>query len=162
LSSLNHSFRAALNAGLPILERHSHAYRVSYYENDSPPGFDATVFAPFVDLKIKNDTNAYILIQTKIDKENNLLFFYLFGQKDGRKIEIEKPKIWNIASPLPPKYQDDPTLKKGVIKQIDFPAWGAKVNFHYKVVKNGEILFEKDFFSFYRPWQAVYLVGTAE
>jgi len=155
-------FRAALNAGLPILERHSHAYRVSYYENDSPPGFDATVFAPFVDLKIKNDTKAHILIQTKIDKENNLLFFYLFGQKDGRKIEIEKPKIWDIAPPLPPKYQDDPTLKKGVIKQIDFPSWGAKANFHYKVVKDGEVLFEKDFFSSYRPWQAVYLVGTAE
>ena len=155
-------FRAALNAGLPILERHSHAYRVSYYENDSPPGFDATVFAPFVDLKIKNDTKAHILIQTKIDKENNLLFFYLFGQKDGRKIEIEKPKIWDIVPPLPPKYQDDPTLKKGVIKQIDFPSWGAKANFHYKVVKDGEVLFEKDFFSSYRPWQAVYLVGTAE
>jgi len=155
-------FRAALNAGLPIIERHPHAYRVSYYENDSLPGLDATVFAPFVDLKIKNDTKAHILIQTKIDKENNLLFFYLFGQKDGRQVEIEKPKIWDIVPPLPPKYQDDPTLKKGVIKQIDFPSWGAKANFHYKVVKNGEILFEKDFFSSYRPWQAVYLVGTAE
>lgn len=28
------AFRAALNAGLPITERHAHAYRVSYYEND--------------------------------------------------------------------------------------------------------------------------------
>jgi len=155
-------FRAALNAGLPIIERYPHAYRVSYYENDSPPGFDATVFAPSVDLKIKNDTNAYILIQTKIDKENNLLFFYLFGEKDGRQIEIEKPKIWDILPPLPPKYQDDPTLKKGVLKQIDFPAWGAKVNFHYKVTKNGKVLFEKDFFSHYHPWQAIYLVGVGE
>jgi len=155
-------FRAALNAGLPIIERHPHAYRVSYYENDSPAGLDATVFAPFVDLKIKNDTKAHVLIQTKIDKENNLLFFYLFGKKDGRQIEIEKPKIWDIVPPLPPKYQDDPTLKKGVIKQIDFPSWGAKVNFHYKVVKNGKIIFEKDFFSHYHPWPAVFLVGTAE
>jgi vancomycin resistance protein YoaR len=32
-------FRAALNAGLPIIERHAHAYRVYYYENDSKPGF---------------------------------------------------------------------------------------------------------------------------
>ena len=61
-------FRAALNTGLPIIERNAHAYRVGYYENDSKPGFDATVFAPSVDLKIKNDTTAYILIQTEIDK----------------------------------------------------------------------------------------------
>lgn len=155
-------FRAALNAGLPIIERQPHAYRVSYYENDSPPGFDATVFAPNVDLKIKNDTEAYLLIETEIDKEKNLLYFYLFGKKDGRRVEISKSTVWDVIPPLPPKYQDDPTLKKGVIKQIDFPAFGAKANFHYKVSKDSQILFEKNFFSLYRPWQAIYLVGTAE
>ena len=39
-------FRAILNAGLPIVERAAHAYRVGYYEQDSPPGLDATVFGP--------------------------------------------------------------------------------------------------------------------
>jgi vancomycin resistance protein YoaR len=155
-------FRAALNTGLEIVERHPHAYRVSYYENDSKPGFDATVFAPYIDLKIKNNTPAYILIETEIDKEKNLLYFYLFGKKDKRSVEISTPLIWDISAPPPPKYQVDPTFKKGVVKQIDFPAWGAKVNFHYKVIKNKQIIFEKDFFSSYRPWQAVYLVGTAE
>src|SRR5581483_9651596 len=33
-------FRAALNAGLPIVERHQHAYRVGYYEQDAGPGID--------------------------------------------------------------------------------------------------------------------------
>jgi len=56
-------FRALLNAGLPIVERHAHAYRVGYYEGDSPPGIDATVYVPSVDLKFKNDTGHYILIQ---------------------------------------------------------------------------------------------------
>jgi vancomycin resistance protein YoaR len=32
-------FRAALNTGLPITERHAHAYRVGYYENDSKVRF---------------------------------------------------------------------------------------------------------------------------
>ncbi|MGB9707415.1 MAG: VanW family protein [Microgenomates group bacterium] len=155
-------FRAALNAGLPIIERHAHAYRVHYYENDSKPGFDATVFAPSVDLKIKNDTPAYILIQTQIDRENNLLYFYLYGKKDGRTVDISPVQIWDIIPPLPALYQEDPTLKKGVVKQIDFPAWGAKTIFHYKVVKENETLFEKDFFSLYKPWQAVYLVGTGD
>jgi len=155
-------FRAALNTGLEVVERHPHAYRVSYYENDSKPGLDATVFAPSVDLKIKNNTPAYILIETAVDKEKNLLYFYLFGKKDKRQIEVSTPIVWDVSPPLPPKYQDDPTLKKGVVKQIDFPAWGAKSSFNYKVYLDNKLIIDEKFFSSYRPWQAVYLVGTAE
>ena len=64
---LLHLFRAALNTGLPIVERHARAYRVRYYENDRKPGFDATVFAPSVDFRFKNDTPSYILIQATVD-----------------------------------------------------------------------------------------------
>ncbi len=153
-------FRAALNAGLPIIERHSHAYRVYYYENDSPPGFDATVFSPSVDLKFKNDTGNNLLIQVKVDKPKNLLYFYLYGTKDGRKVEISKPVIYGIEPPPEPLYQDDPNLPKGVVKQIDFASYGTKVHFDYKVTKGDKILFQKRFYSNFRPWQAVYLVGT--
>ncbi|QQG44742.1 MAG: VanW family protein [Candidatus Roizmanbacteria bacterium] len=155
-------FRAALNAGLPILARTAHAYRVSYYENDSKPGFDATVFSPSPDLKIKNDTPAAILIMTEIDKEKNILRFKLFGKKDGRNIEISSVKVTDEQPPPPALYQDDPTQKKGVVKQVDFPAWGALATFHYKVSKGSEITFEKEFTSYFKPWQAVYLVGTAD
>lgn len=155
-------FRAALKSGLPITERLSHAYRVSYYENDSKPGFDATVFAPYADLKFKNDTPADILIQTEIDEENNILYFRLYGKKDDRAIEISEPTVYDVVAPPAPLYQDDPTLKRGVIRQTDFSAWGAKSTFHYRVSKKDKVLFEKDFFSSYRPWQAVYLVGIAE
>ena len=31
------AFRAAFFAGLPIVERHQHTYRVSYYEQDGSP-----------------------------------------------------------------------------------------------------------------------------
>ncbi len=154
-------FRAALNAGLPIVERTAHAYRVGYYENDSKPGFDATVFDP-VDLKIKNDTPAHILIQTEVDTDNYTLTFRFYGKKDNREVFISPVTIYDVQPPPPPVYQDDPTLKKGEEKQIDFPAWGSKVTFDYKVTKNGQTTFEKSFFSDYRPWQAVYLKGTAE
>ena len=155
-------FRAALNAGIPIIERTAHAYRVGYYENDSKPGFDATVFAPSPDLKIKNDTPASILIQTEVDQENNLLYFRFYGKKDGRRIEISPVTVYDVVPPLPEIRQDDPTLKKGVTKQVDFPAWGAKAVFNYKVYQGAKTIFEKEFFSSYRPWQAVYLVGTAD
>ncbi len=155
-------FRAALNSGLPITARTAHAYRVGYYENDSKPGFDATVFAPYVDFRFKNDTSAAILIQTEIDEANNILKFKFYGKKDGRISEISQYKMWDVQPPLPEIRQDDPTLKKGVVKQVDFPAWGSKVTFHYKVTNGSQVLFEKDFFSNFRPWQAVYLVGTAD
>lgn len=153
-------FRAALNTGLPIQERTAHAYRVGYYENDSKPGFDATVFGPSVDLKIKNDTPAYILIQTSVNKENNTLSFKFYGKKDGRTSDISSIVLYDVQPPPPTLYQDDSTLRRGVIKQIDFPAWGGKAKFDYKVTRNGETIFQKQFFSSYRPWQAVYLVGT--
>ena len=155
-------FRAALSAGLPIVERTAHAYRVGYYENDSKPGFDATVFAPSPDLKIKNDTPASILIQTEVDQINNLLYFRFYGKKDQRKVEISPVTVYDVVPPLPEIRQDDPTLKKGVVKQVDYPAWGAKAVFDYKVSNGDMVSFEKKFFSSYRSWQAIYLVGTAE
>lgn len=155
-------FRAALNAGLPIIERNAHAYRVSYYENDSQPGFDATIYAPTVDLKIKNNTSDYILIETEIDEENNFLYFKLYGKKDGRRIEISKATVYDVIPPLEPRHQDDPTLKKGVVKQVDFPAWGSKAFFTYKVFQGTKLVTENKFFSNFRPWAAVYLVGTAD
>ncbi len=155
-------FRAALNSGLPIIERHPHAYRVGYYENDAKPGLDATVFSPSVDLKIKNDTPAYILIQTKVDENNNLLYFRFYGKKDNRKVEISTPVLWDVQAPPESLYQDEPTLKKGVIKQVDFAAWGGKANFTYKVTYADGTVKEDSFYSSYKPWQAVYLVGTAD
>ncbi|PIY68511.1 hypothetical protein COY90_05575 [Candidatus Roizmanbacteria bacterium CG_4_10_14_0_8_um_filter_39_9] len=155
-------FRAALNAGLPIIEQHAHAYRVSYYENDSKPGLDATIFSPTVDLKVENDTPTDILIQTIVDEDKMLLYFKLYGKKDGRNIEMSTPVLFDVASPPLPVYQDDPTLKRGVVKQVDFAAWGGKAKFDYKVTKNNEVLFEKNFYSVYKPWAAVFLVGTQD
>ncbi len=150
-------FRAVLNAGLPIVERKAHSYRVGYYEQKSPPGFDATVFAPYVDFKFKNDLDSYVLIQAKVDKKRQHLVFYLYGKKDGRKVKISKVRIWDQSPPPPPIYQDDPSLPKGTIKQIEWAAWGAKVAFDWVVEKEGKVLYKKTFYSNYRPWQAVYL-----
>lgn len=154
-------FRAALNAGLPIIERRAHAYRVSYYEQAGyKAGLDATVFAPSVDLKIHNDTPAYILIQAKTDTQNMTLTIELYGTSDGRKAEIYNHVVSGITPPPPALFQDDPTLPVGVTKQVDFAAWGAKASFQYKVTRGGEVLQDTTFVSHFRPWQAVYLRGT--
>lgn len=155
-------FRAALHSGLPIVERTAHAYRVHYYENDAKPGLDATVFGPTVDFKIKNDTPASILIQTQIDEVNNIVYFKLYGKKDNRRVELTDPIVYD-QSPAPEALmQEDPTLKKGVTKQVDWASPGAKSKFDYKVYKGNELAINTTFFSNYRPWQAVFLVGTAD
>lgn len=156
-------FRAALDAGLPIVERRAHAYRVHYYEEGGyKPGIDATVFGPTVDLKIKNDTPGYILIQATIDTQRMTLAFDLYGTTDGRRAEILNHQVWGITPPPPDLYQDDPTLPSGMVKQVDFAAWGANASFRYKVTRNNEVLQDQVFISNFRPWQAVYLRGTVQ
>lgn len=155
-------FRAILNAGLPIVERNAHAYRVSYYEQNSPPGLDATIYVPSVDLKFKNDTGKYILVQTSIDPTIQKLTFSLFGTSDGRKVDLSEPIVTNRNPPLPTSYQDDPSLPKGTVKQIDFGAEGAKVSFTRQVTKDGNTIISDKFVSNFQPWRAVYLRGTRE
>lgn len=153
-------FRALLNAGLPITERNAHAYRVHYYEEDSPPGIDATIYVPTVDLKFKNDTNNSILIQSMVDPVNEQITILLYGAKDGREVTLTKPVITSETPPPDPLYQDDPTLPKGVVKQVDFAAGGARVSFSREVKKNGKVIIQETFVSNYKPWQAVFLKGT--
>jgi len=156
-------FRTALNAGLPIEERHAHAYRVGYYEQGGfGPGLDATVYAPTVDLKIKNDYSSYILIQTNVNPADNQLNIDFYGTSDGRVSTISKVRISNETKPPDDLYQDDPTLPKGQIKQIDFAAWGAKTAFDYRVVRGMTVLQERTFTSNFQPWQAIFLRGTKE
>lgn len=153
-------FRAVLNAGLPVLERRAHAYRVSYYEQGSPPGLDATVYDPTTDFKFKNDTEKNILIQPVFDRKNQSLVFELYGTGDGRKATISKPVVSDLVAPPEDLYIDEPSLPAGQIKQIDYKAWGSKVTFNYTVERGGEVIYKKTFVSNYHPWQAVFQRGT--
>ncbi len=155
-------FRSILDAGLPVDERRAHAYRVGYYEQNSSPGIDATVYYPTTDFKFTNDTDNHILITAKADPKNYSLVFELYGTKDGREASITKPIVSGVSAPPPDLYQDDPTLPAGTVKQVDFKAWGAKVTFNYSVKKEGKEIYNKTFVSSYKPWQAVYLRGTAQ
>lgn len=155
-------FRAAINAGLPIVERNQHAYRVAYYEQDSGPGIDAAIYTPNIDLKFKNDTGHYLLIQSFVEPQSYRLTYEIYGTKDGRSVVISDPVITSQTPAPEPIYQDDPTLPKDQIKQVDFSAPGATVYFTRTVERNGKTLIDEKFTSRYRPWQAIYLKGTKE
>lgn len=152
-------FRAMLDAGLNITDRKGHAYRVSYYEEDSKPGFDATVFIPNPDLKFINDTGNYILIQSFYDGVKKTLAYEIYGTRDGRKVEISNYKQWDAAPAPPDVWNDDPTLPPGKIIKDESKVPGLKTSFDWKVIKNGEILHSKTYVTNYIPWAAVYRRG---
>lgn len=147
-------FRAVMNAGLEVTERHNHSYRVSYYE--PPIGMDATIYSPKPDFKFKNDTTNYVLIQGKIN--GNKITFDVYGTKDGREVEITEPYVYDVTSPAEDIYIDDPSLAPGEVKRIDRAHPGAKAVFYYRVKKDGKVN-ETKFNSSYVPWPAKYLRG---
>lgn len=155
-------FRALLNTGVPITERSAHSYRVSYYEQESALGLDATIYVPSVDLKFKNDTAAHILIQSYVDPTEQSLTYTLYGKSDGREVVVSEPVVTSQSSAPEPLYEDDPNLPQGVVKQVDFAAPGATVVFDRTVTRDGEVLIDESFTSRYTPWRAVFLRGTKE
>jgi len=153
-------FRAILDAGLPVVERNPHAYRVRYYELESHIGIDASIYQPSLDLKFKNDTANHVLIESSWDLENSSLAFRIYGTPDGREVYISEPVVTNQSSPPEALYQEDSTLAKGIVRQIDFPAWGANVSFTRTVTRGDDVLYNDVFKTYYQPWRAIYLVGT--
>lgn len=116
------AFRAAINAGLKIIQRKNHAYAVSYY---GKPGFDATIYPPYTDLRFLNNTPGYILIQTKI--EATRLIFEFWGTGDGRDVEVVGPTPYNRM-----------------------PDGAVKATLKQRVMRDGEIIIEDTFYSNYK------------
>ena len=81
------TFRAAMDAGVPITARRNHAYAVQYY---APQGTDATIYPGSADLKFVNDTPGAILIWP-YESDTNTLVFDFYGTKDDRQVVIDKP-----------------------------------------------------------------------
>lgn len=105
-------FRAALNAGLPIVQRTNHAFQVSYYTQPyGVPGVDATIYYPEVDLKFKNDTSKHILVQAELSGTTLVFRFYGTKEKEGR---VRGP-FFNFGS-LDPNIPSQTTFYRDVIK----------------------------------------------
>lgn len=74
------AYRAALLAGLPILQRQNHSFAISYYTAPyGVPGVDATIYYPAVDMKYRNDTPGHLYMQTRM--VGTSLTFDYFGTK---------------------------------------------------------------------------------
>jgi vancomycin resistance protein YoaR len=149
------AFRGALNVGLPITERRNHSYRVSYYE---PAGTDATIYDPAPDFKFNNDTPGHILITTEIIGSD--LTYYFWGTSDGREVTVGKPRIYDIVQPPDTKYIGTDDLPEGEIDCIEKAHAGASAELSRTVTYADGTVDEKTWFSKYRPWRQVCLVGN--
>ena len=155
-------FRTVFFGGYPIVERYSHAYRVSYYEmtasgsvDSSMAGMDATVYFPLVDFKFTNDTPYWILMETYVDVGARTLTWKFYSTSDGRSVTWETTGTTDVVPAPKPLFEVNPELKKNEIKQVDWAANGADVNVTRTVWRNGSVYFQDNVSTHYEPWQAV-------
>ncbi|MDP2630605.1 MAG: VanW family protein [Candidatus Uhrbacteria bacterium] len=148
-------FRAVSYAGLAVLERRNHSYRVSYYE--PPVGFDATIYDPAPDFRFKNDTKNYILIQSSV--KGNSMIVELWGTKDGRRVEIDKPTVFNIKKPAETKIIETLDLPPGKKKCTERAHNGADAVFERRIFYADGTTKKETYKSHYVVWPAVCLVG---
>ncbi|MCK9578095.1 VanW family protein [bacterium] len=147
-------FRAILDSGLPITMRQNHSYNMPYYY---PAGTDASVYDPKPDLRFINDTDNYVLIQSKVVDSN--LIIQLWGTNDGRVITKGKSVVYNVIKPGSAKMVPTTSLPKGKVSCSYTPYSGADAYFDYKVKYSDGTIKERRFNSHYIPRQGVCMVG---
>lgn len=151
-------YRAALNAGFPIIERKPHSYVVMYYAQIGGHGIDATIYPGASDLKFTNDTRGDILMQSYT--EGAEVHFKFYGTSDGRKIALEGPIITNYRSPGETEIIKTAQLPIGTKKQVEKPHNGFDTLWYRSIIQpNGEIK-KEEITSKYRAIPARILVGA--
>lgn len=151
-------YRAVFNAGLDLVARRNHSYVINFYENVA--GWDATVFAPAVDFKWRNDTAGPITIRTSTNVAKATVTFSLYGTPDGRKTKMVGPTVSNVVKPGKPIWQFDPTLKRGQVRQMVHGRPGMDVAMGRVVTAaNGRVLHNDNLPSKYKPWEDFYSYG---
>ncbi|MBI4591969.1 VanW family protein [Candidatus Uhrbacteria bacterium] len=154
------TFRAAMNSGLPVLERRNHSLVVNYYNDPSNgnPGTDATLYDPLLDLKFLNDTGHPILFQAAMDEARTELRFSFWGTKDGRTGSYTPPQVIRWTGAGTPRITETDTLAPGV-EQCQSAHAGADTTFTYTIARPDGTKEESIFASHYRSLPKICLVG---
>ena len=149
------AFRALWEAGLPVVERHQHSHRVRYYD---PIGYEATVYAPYKNLRMNNDTGAHLFFQVTWNTRSQKLRFDVFGTDTGRRVRVSGPVVTDLKPPAAPSFMADERVAPGQQRLLDGPMEGMTsvltrtVTFADGRTRTDEIR------SVYKPWGAVYAV----
>ena len=159
-------FRTVFFGGYPVDERYPHAYRVLYYEqnpngknNPKLAGLDATVYVPVVDFKFTNDSEYWLLMETYVYDGYRQLVWKFYSTSDGRTVDWSTTGLQNIKDAPDPVYEENPELKKGEVRQVDWAVDGATVTVTRDVFREGQKLWQDIFKTKYQPWAAVCQYG---
>ena len=159
-------FRAAFWAGLPITERYAHPFYISWYDrfgfadHGDGAGLDATIYTGVNDLKFANNTGHWILMQTEVDDDNQILTVRLYGTKD-RTVEFAGPEISNEqAAPETPRVIDDSSKPSGYYHQTDTARGGRDIVVYRTVTINGVRGETSAFWTRFKAWPDVFVRGT--
>ncbi len=160
-------FRGAFWAGLPITERHAHAFYISWYDrfglgpNGDGQGLDAAIYTGVSDLKFVNDTGAWLLMQTEIDEAAQVLTVRLYGSSPNREVRLEGPLVGNeVRAPSEPVYVDDPTLPSGTVRQSDVARGGRDITVERVILQDGAEIGRETFLTRFRAWPNIFVRGT--
>lgn len=84
----------AIKAGLEIVERHHHSYDVyNDYNRCAPLGSDAAVAYGYLDLRIKNNTNAPIYFKVWVDGDKTISQLYSTLPLPTHNIEFKRNRL---------------------------------------------------------------------
>ncbi|HLL49732.1 MAG TPA: VanW family protein [Thermomicrobiales bacterium] len=159
-------FRAAYLAGLPITEWWPHRFRIGFYEYDGwDPGLDASILQPtedpatWADFKFENPSSSWMLVESWTDGVNVVVNIY--GADLGYDIETTGPTWGEKSQMLPPQEVVDEELDPGTVTLEQVAGIGEELS-HYRVVRgrNGELLWERSFYTKYFPRGDVWKVSA--
>ncbi len=128
-------YQAGVRAGLGVVERRNHSMKVSYL----PVGFDATVYAPYTDLKLQNNYNSPIYITSYGDgKKANVTVYGNVDEMGGKSYNF----VTDVYAVLNPKteYIDDPTLEVGTNVVEQNAVTGYKVKVYLQTIIGGKVV----------------------
>lgn len=110
-------YMAANYAGLQPIERHPHYAELPYIR----PGFDATVWFGALDMKFKNTSPGYILLEESVNTQTGWVTAQIYGKPTGKHVQMWSKKV-SVQN----------TDKGPIDKWITYK----------KVTQNGKVLFD--------------------
>ncbi|MCB9809407.1 VanW family protein [Candidatus Peribacteria bacterium] len=152
-------FRAAIDAGLEIVERSPHSYAVPYYREPSGHGLDATVYFGVKDFRFRNDTENPILIQSYT--EGSGLYFVFYGTQDGRTVTLESEGTWGYHSAGEPEIRYTTELPPGAEEEVNHAKQGFQAQWERTVHYADGTEDTDTYYSNYRAVAAEILRGAA-
>jgi vancomycin resistance protein YoaR len=159
-------FRAALKAGLPIVERWPHVFRSPYYEQGGwTPGFDASIlqvegnWLGGTDFRFANPTPNWLLVRAEVVNDAKLKVM-LYGPHTGYRVEIDEPQYSDLVTSYGDVYEVDPTMAPGTGYLFSEAMDGVTMSIDRRVYdSSGAEIISETIMTTYEPRGAVYVVG---